>query len=287
MNSVELRGLAKAQGAFQLGELSFAVPEGYITGFIGPNGAGKTSTIKAILGLNRPDSGEILLFGEPLEQGGQSRNGEIGVVMDAPFFVEDWTAAELQRVLAPFYRAWDGAHYASLLARFGLDPRKKIKELSRGMKVKLMLSVAFSHGARLLLLDEPTSGLDPLTRDELGEILGEFMQEEGRSVLFSTHIGSDLERIADHIVFLLEGRLLFSGPKEELLGGYRRVTGGVKALSRALRAQIIGLREHGVGFEGLIPSGAAKDLGGELLAEPASLEEIFVFLGRGKQGHAE
>ncbi|MDR2514035.1 MAG: ABC transporter ATP-binding protein [Christensenellaceae bacterium] len=287
MNSVELRGLTKAQGAFVLGEMSFAVPEGYITGFIGPNGAGKTSTIKAILGLSRPDGGEILLFGEPLAAGRRNLAGEIGVVMDEPFFVEEWTAAQMEGLLAPFYPAWDGARYAGLLARFGLDGRKKVRELSRGMKVKLMLAAALSHGARLLLLDEPTSGLDPVARDELGEILREFMREEGRSVLFSTHIGADLERVADHIVFLMEGRVLFAGPKEELLEGYLRVAGGAESLSPALRAQIAGLREHGAGFEGLLPADAAQGLGSDVLIERASLEEIFIFLGRGRQSHAE
>jgi ABC-2 type transport system ATP-binding protein len=164
-------------------------------GFIGPNGAGKTTTIKLILGISRCDAGRVRLFGE---EGTLEQNERIGVVMDSPPYVEDWTANDVERAISPFYSSWDTAHYDGYLRRFGLERKKKVKELSRGMRMKLQIAVALSHNAELLILDEPTSGLDPVARDEICDLLREFVTDENKSVLFSTHITTDLEKTADY-----------------------------------------------------------------------------------------
>ena len=278
-NALEVRALCKRYEGFVLDNINFELPEGYIMGLIGPNGSGKTTTIKGMLGMITPDSGSIGLFGE---DGRKGLDGKIGVVMDSPFFSDDWSMTDIEAAVAPFYDEWDKARFARLLEEYGIDRKKKVKELSRGMKVKLMLAVAFSHGARLLILDEPTSGLDPAARDELCGMLGEFVGEEDKSVLFSTHITSDLERIADYITFILDGKLIFTGPKEDLLERYLIVKGGPLDIAAAQRALIIGLREHSAGFEGMIAAENAALLSKTLLIEPVTLDDIIVYMNRGR-----
>ena len=188
-NILEVNNIAKNYTGFSLKDVSFEVPTGYIMGFIGPNGAGKTTTIKSILNLISTDAGTVKLFGMDSKADSTKINEQIGVVMDAPFFVDDWTVADVETAVAPFYAHWDRNKYTELLKSFNLDKKKKVKELSRGMKVKLMLAVALSHNAKLLILDEPTSGLDPVAREELCEMLSDFISDESRSILFSTQIG--------------------------------------------------------------------------------------------------
>ncbi len=204
-NILEVRGLRKSYKEFALKNVSFAVPEGYIMGFVGPNGAGKTTTIKSILNMVSYESGEIKALGMDAKADAMTINERIGVVMDTPFYVSEWRVRDVEKALAPFYQGWSANKFASMLKRFGLDPMKRVKELSRGMKLKLMLAAAFSHDARLLILDEPTSGLDPVARDELADILREFMLDETKGVLFSTHITSDLDKLADYITFIRDG----------------------------------------------------------------------------------
>jgi ABC-2 type transport system ATP-binding protein len=277
---LEVRGLNKSYPAFSLKDLSFEVPAGYICGFIGPNGSGKTTTIKSILGITRPDSGEIRLFG-----GAEHSNVEIGVVMDAPYYVADWTVDEVERNLSRFYETWDAGAFAGYLKRFELDRDKKVKDLSRGMKVKIQLAVALSHKARLLILDEPTSGLDPVARDEVCDILREFVLDEAHSVLFSTHITSDLEKTADFITFIMDGRLVFTGAKDALIEKYARVTGGLGELSTEEGRLLIGRREHGSGFEGLVETKNLRKLPRGVLTEQTSLDEIVIFMNREAKSH--
>jgi ABC-2 type transport system ATP-binding protein len=286
MNSVlAVRDLNKKYNSFCLKDVSFEVPTGYIMGFIGPNGAGKTTTIKSILNMINYESGEIRVFGLNSKDNIDEINGQIGVVMDTPFYVEDWTVADVEKAVSPFYRQWDHEKYAAYLKRFDIDGKKKVKELSRGMKVKLMAAVAFSHDAKLLILDEPTSGLDPVARDELCDMLGEFVADENRSVLFSTHITSDLEKIADYITFILDGKIVFSGAKEELLEKYVLVKGGLDEISAEQKKRIIGLREYGTGFEGMTETVNIGKLPGSLLVEPITLDEIIIYMNKGVKLH--
>lgn len=274
---LQVQGLCKQYEEFSLKNVSFDVPEGYIMGFIGPNGAGKTSTIKAILNMMHYDAGEITLFGQDAKH--TPLNGAVGVVMDSPFYVEDWNVATVEQAVAPFYPSWNKETFAQYLERFQLSRKKKVKELSRGMKVKLMLSVALSHDAKLLILDEPTSGLDPVARDELCDLLGEYVTQENKSVLFSTHITSDLEKIADYLTFILNGEIIFSGEKELLLERYAIVKGGLEEL-RATRTKLIGLRTHVTGFDAMVETAQLAELPRACLIEPITLDEIVVYMSK-------
>jgi ABC-2 type transport system ATP-binding protein len=277
-NILEVRGLRKSYGAFTLKDISFDVPKGYICGFVGPNGAGKTTAIKLILNITRAESGSVKLFGK--DHNAES-NEKIGVVMDAPMYVDEWTVADAEAAVSPFYADWDSEKYAEYLHRFRLDPKKKVNELSRGMKVKLQIAAALSHNAQLLILDEPTSGLDPVARDEICDLLREFVTDEDKSVLFSTHITSDLEKVADYIAFILDGELVFAGGKDDLLEKYVRVTGGPADIGEEHRKFIIGYREYGEGFEGMIKTENVGKLPRGVLAEALDLDEIIVFMNRG------
>jgi len=280
-NALEVCGLNKSYDTFSLKDVSFKIPTGYIMGFIGPNGAGKTTTIKSILNMINHQSGKVSLFGLDSKDYAGQINEQIGIVMDSPFYVEDWTAADVEAAVSPFYSRWDGGKYADLLKRFAIDRKKKVKELSRGMKVKLMIAVALSHEARLLILDEPTSGLDPVARDELCDMLSDFVTDENRSVLFSTHITLDLEKIADYITFILDGKIVYTGTKDALLEKYVLVKGGLSEISAEQKKLIIGLREHSTGFDGMTETESIGRLPKSLVFEPITLEEIIICMNKG------
>jgi len=277
-NILEIKNLNKSYSGFSLQNVSFSVPKGYIMGFIGPNGAGKTTTIKSILGMITPDSGDISIMGTTVDC--YDIKNHIGVVMDLPFYVDDWKVNDVHSALSPFYSRWDSAAFTDYLRKFNLDKNKKVKELSRGMKVKLMLAAALSHEARLLVLDEPTSGLDPVARDELMDILSEFIMDEDRGVLFSTHITSDLEKIADYITFIFDGRIEFSGEKDRLLESYLLVKGDPVALSAEHKKSIIGFRKHATGFDGMITVDHAAHLPTDVSCEKISLDEIIIYMNK-------
>lgn len=281
-NILEARGLCKSYGSFVLDDVNFSLPSGYIMGFVGPNGAGKTTTIKLILGVVTGDAGSVRLFGRESDdfQSEGIQNEDIGVVMDTLPYVDDWSVADVETALAPFYGKWDTEVFSDHLRRFGLERKKKVRELSRGMKVKLQIAVALSHDARLLILDEPTSGLDPVARDEICDLLRAFVSDERKSVLFSTHITTDLEKTADYITFILDGSIVFAGTKDALLERYARVTGGVHDVDGEQRELIIGYREYGTGFEGMIEAAPARQLPDGVLTEEISLDEIIIFMNR-------
>jgi ABC-2 type transport system ATP-binding protein len=281
-NILEVRGLRKKYEAFTLNDVSFALPSGSIMGFIGPNGAGKTTTIKLILGAEQCDSGRVSLFGR---EDGPSQNEKIGIVLDAPPYVEEWRILDIEKAVSPFYKHWDRGAFWSYLKRFDLNPKKKVKELSRGMKVKLQIAVALSHDAELLMLDEPTSGLDPVGRDEICDLVREFVSDESKGVLFSTHVTSDLEKIADHITFILNGKIAFTGTKDALLEKYARVAGGLGDLDEEQRKLVIGYRQHGTGFEGMIEITDKDRLPKNLLIEGITLDEIIIFMNKGAKSN--
>ena len=275
---LEVQRINKGYPGFSLEDVSFSLPQGYIMGFIGPNGAGKTTTIKAILQMVTLDGGAIRILGEERSREDVSFREDIGVVMDSFLYVDSWTVRDVERALAPFYSRWDSRRYADFCEKFSLPMKSWVKDLSRGMKVKLMVTAALCHDAKLLILDEPTSGLDPVARDELMEILQEYIADGSRSVLFSTHITSDLEKIADYITYIKQGKIVFSGEKDALMEAYVQVRGG--ELPRELRQKLIGLREHGAGYEGMLPIGALGGLPKDAVAEPVSLDEIVIYMNR-------
>lgn len=275
-NAIELKNVCKKYPGFELKDISFCVPEGLCCGFVGPNGAGKTTTMKAITGMLFPDSGEIRILGRP--NGDVSVREDIGILFDQPYFQEDWTPSDVEKCIRPFYRNWDSALYHSYLSRFELDSSKKFKEFSKGMKLKLALAVHLSHNARLLLFDEPTSGLDPAARDDLMELLREYMIQENRTILISTHITSDLERLADIIVYISGGKIVYCGEKEELTSSYCVVRGG--KLPADKRKSAIGLREHANGYECLMKLSHIGGLPSDAVTEHATIDDVVVYMER-------
>ncbi len=283
-NDVEIRNLCKNFDTFKLNDISFSLPQGYIMGLVGPNGAGKTTTIKLMLNMLQKTSGDIKILGLDSVTEQNRIKESIGAVFDTNYFVQDWTVKEVERYVGMFYSTWDSAKYKSLLSKFGLSPDKKVKDLSRGMQMKLMISCALSHDARLLILDEPTSGLDPVARDELLDIMTEFIEDGKRSILFSTHITSDLDKIADYITFINQGTLFYTGTKDEFIDGFRMVKGGQNDITTGQESKMIGIRKYSTGFEGLVKT---QDLRfyGNLVCEPVSIDDIIVFTNRGGKGN--
>jgi ABC-2 type transport system ATP-binding protein len=245
-NVIEVKNVCKNYTDFSLNNLSFSLPTGCIMGLVGQNGAGKTTMIRLILNMANRDGGEIRIFGLDNLNDEQKIKQDIGAVFDEIFFVDIWRVREVEKVIRGFYSKWDSKLYRQYLTKFRLPADKKVKDLSRGMKMKLMLAVALSHEAKLLILDEPTSGLDPVARDELLEILKAYIADGQKSILFSTHITSDLEKIADYITLIDNGNLIYTGTKDDLL---KR-------------------------FSGLLPSSALL-----------TIDEILVFISKGGRLH--
>jgi len=217
MNALEVKDLCKTYGDFKLDNVSFELPKGKIMGFVGQNGAGKTTTIRLILNMAKKQSGEISILGFDTAKEEIPARESIGVVFDDTFFPDNWTLADIEKAIKGFYKEWDSNKYNDLLKSFELDKKKKVSELSRGMKMKLSLDVAMSHNAKLLILDEPTSGLDPVARDELLTVFNDYIKDGEASILFSTHITTDLEKSADLITLIHDGKLYFTGLKDEFL----------------------------------------------------------------------
>lgn len=274
--AVDIRHLDKRLGEFRLRDINLTVPSGYITGFVGPNGAGKTSTIKCLLGMLLPDAGTVHVLGRPAG----TPTEEIGIVLDSPSLIGEWTVAEVGRAIGRFYASWQPARYTEWCERFELPPNTKVKGLSRGMGMKLQIALALSHETRLLVMDEPTSGLDPLARDDLLSILGEYLLDERNSVLFSTHITADLERVADYVAVIVDGCILHAEPKDDLLARYVMVRGGPQDLSEQARSVVHGLRTHAGGFEGLVAVAELARFGDRVDMAPASLDELVIHLSR-------
>jgi ABC-2 type transport system ATP-binding protein len=286
-NAIEIKGLGKDYGDFRLQDVSFAVPRGYIMGLIGPNGAGKTTVIKLILNLLRRGGGEICVFGRDILAHELEVKSRVGFVHDTPLFFEHLTLRKLKDTVAPFYRTWDDPAFYRLMEEFSLPLQKRFSRLSRGMKMKFALALALSHRADLLILDEPTSGLDPVFRRALLAKLSAFIQDEGKTVLFSTHITSDLERIADFITFMNQGRIVFSAPKDEILENWAVVKGGPELLAAENRSLFRGIRKREFSVQAITSDAAQarRQLGKEAVIDRASLEDIMFYLTRGN-GHA-
>lgn len=229
-NILEVKGLNKSYQNFSLQDVSFSLPEGCITGFIGINGAGKTSTLKSILGLTTKISGNIHLFGMDMATNEKEIKERIGIVLDDGGFYDELNLSEMKNIVASAYKSWDEKEYRTYLERFSLNPKQKINTLSKGMRMKYALALALSHKAELLIMDEPTSGLDPLIRSQLLDILKEFMDNGGHGVFFSTHITSDLDKIADMLIMINNGQIIFQEEKDTLLEEYRIVKGDIKDL---------------------------------------------------------
>ena len=288
MNALEVKNLRKKYDKFELKGVSFALETGLIMGFIGPNGAGKTTTIKAILNQVHKDSGEILLWGKDSERYEIELKNRIGVVLDEGHFYGHLSLKRMKDMIAPFYKTWDEREYRRHIADFQLDEGKKISELSKGMRMKYAIALALSHGADLLIMDEPTSGLDPMVREELLELLRHVVQDENKAVFFSTHITSDLDKVADRIALLSDGRLLFNKTKDELMDAHAVVKGPLSLLTAPVEALFVGVRKGDYGFEALTDDrvAARKLLGEQAVFERASVEDLMLYYVRRDGAHA-
>ncbi|WP_127585381.1 ABC transporter ATP-binding protein [Paenibacillus koleovorans] len=254
MKAVELKGFTKDRGDFRISDLNVHVEQGFITGLIGPNGAGKTTLIRAMLGLVRPDTGEVRVFGNTYREREQEIKSRIGFVFSEDTYYNHLTVREMKKIVASFYpTTWKEELFRQYLEEFRLPERRKIGELSQGMKTKFALAATLAHEPELLIMDEPTAGLDPVFRREVLALLGRYIQEGNRTVLFSTHISTDLERIADYMIYLRDGRVRFCGSKEELLDTYVLLKGSNEWLKPETRRQLAGLQQSPLGFEGLLP----------------------------------
>ncbi len=275
-NSIEITGLCKDYENFSLQEINFVVPQGYVMGLIGENGAGKTTIIKSILHMVIPTKGTVKIFGKDFKKHPKLKE-DIGVVMDMPFFVDDWTGKEVEKAISPFYQNWDHHHYQNLCKYLKIPMDKKVKELSRGTKMKLMLAVALSHKAKFLILDEATNGLDPAVKEEMLEYLRQFMLHEDHSILLSSHLTGDLEKLADYITYVRNGKIYYSGAKDELLDSYKLIKGKDEKEIFLIKEKLIGYRENNTGFSALISTNDVEDLPKEVLIQPVTLEDIMVY----------
>ena len=266
---------------FALDDVTFDLPKGYIMGLIGPSGAGKSTLIKLILNMIRRDHGSIQVLGLDNIIDEEAVKERLGVVFDSSYLYEQWKVSKVERIVAPLYPAWNGDRYRRYLDDFGLggaqNGKKKIKDLSRGMQMKLMLAIALSHDAKLLILDEPTSGLDVLARDELMDMLHAYIEDGEHSVLFSTHITVDLERAADFIAYITGGRLYYTGPKDEFEESFRIVKGGPDELAQLPAGVVLGSHTYQTGFDALVRSdslGTVSAAVADIVVEPASIDDI-------------
>lgn len=281
--ALEITGLEKHYRGFALRDVSFRLPRGYIMGLIGPNGAGKTTIIKLIMNLIRRDAGRINILGQDNLACEAEVKSRIGFVYDVPKFHDDCSLKHIASAVAPMYRGWDQACFKKITGEFNLPMGRKFKKLSMGMRTQFALALALSHNAELVIMDEPTSGLDPVFRRGLLERLSDLLQDENKSILFSTHITSDLEKVADYITCLRDGKVVFSSARDDVLETWKVIKGGPELLQDDLKPLIRGLRQGPYGHEALVSDGPAARaiLPADTIIEKATLEDIIVLLQEG------
>lgn len=279
-NILEIKDLSKAYDDFALKNVSFSLPKGFIMGFVGENGSGKTTTIRSILNMAKFDSGNISVFGLDSVTDTIAIKERLGVVFDSLYLAEHLTAKQIERQLKPFYKDWNTDEFFRRIKEFNLPDNRKVGDFSKGMKMKLMVAVALSHQAELIILDEPTSGLDPVARDELLDILAEYIEDENRGVLFSTHITADVERIADYVTILHHGEVWYSGTKDELSENYAVIKGAEADIPSGLKEKLIGLHAYRNGFDALIRTDDLAGVPDTLEYEKASIDEILVYIAK-------
>ena len=288
-NILEIKNVSKTLGDFQIKDLSFSLEKGYIMGLIGPNGAGKTTIIKMLMGLMKTDSGMIEMFGMDQKKAAIAIKEKIGFVYDENHYYEELNLLEMKNFIAPFYKEWDDKIFKKMLIDFELPEKKKIKNLSKGMKMKFSLALALAHDPQLIIMDEPTSGLDPVFRSEVLDILREVIQDENKAILFSSHITTDLDKIADYITFINKGQLVFAKSKEEISDEFLLVRGDQDLIKEyQLESDFIYLKNNAYRFEGLTanPEKIRLQLRDKVIYEKPSLEEIMVCYAKGGKRNA-
>ncbi len=278
MNDIlKVENLNKSYGDFSLSNVTFSLPEGCITGFIGVNGAGKTTTLRTLLGLAKKQSGNIQFFGLEMEKNEKQIKDRIGIVLDDGCFYDELSLAEMKGIISAAYTDWSEQDFKRYMDMFSLDPKQKISMLSKGMKMKYALALALSHNAEFLIMDEPTSGLDPLIRSQLLKVLTVYMENGGKGVFFSTHITSDLDKIADMLIMIDNGRIIFQEEKDSLLDTYRIIKGDVKELTDDVRKLFLSISETTFGFTGITKQLAeVQSYFSDAIIERPTIEDIML-----------
>lgn len=277
MNAIEVKNLTKTYSGFKLDNVSFALPSGCIMGLVGENGAGKSTTIKLILDMLKKDSGEIEIFGQDACDNIKALKEDIGVVLDDVGIPDLLKAGEVGKIMKCTFKNWSESDYAENLKRLSVPTDKPFKELSRGMKMKLGIAIALSHNAKLLILDEATSGLDPVVRDDVLNIFNEFTRDENHSVLISSHIVSDLEKLCDYIAFLHKGKLMLFEEKDALLADYGVIHCAESRLSELDPSSVIHKSVSPYGAEAVVKRGKIPS---DLEISPISIENLFVQMAK-------
>lgn len=273
MNAIEIKGLCKSYPGFSLENINLTLPSGCIMGLVGENGAGKSTTIKLLLDMIKRDGGTITLLGKDNQKDQISIREDIGVVLDEVGFPECLSATQIHKIMKHTYKSWDGEVYVSLLEKLSIPEKKEFKDLSRGMKMKLALAVALSHHPKLLILDEATNGLDPIVRDQMMDLFMEFARKEEHSILFSSHIVSDLEKICDYIAFLHRGKLLLCEEKDRLLEEYGICMCRPEEVSKLPHEAVVGEWKNPYGVKALV---RRKLLPAGMEAGRVNIEELFI-----------
>lgn len=281
--AVEMKNVVKAYDrGFRLGELNITIPSGVIVGLIGENGAGKTTMIKSLLNVIRIDQGTIRIFEQDHQQQESKIKEDIGVVLDQTFFPELLTPKEINSIMKDIYSSWDQKLFFQYLKDFSLPVDKQIRKMSKGMRKKLEITTALAHHPKLLILDEPTSGLDPVVRNEVLDLFLDFIQEEDHTILFSTHITSDLEHIADQIIFIDQGKILLNQSRDELLDSYGILKCPLEQMDTIDTQDYIAYKKNRYDAEFLVTNRrAVQKKYTDSIVDPASLEDIMVFMIKG------
>lgn len=274
MNVLELKNVSKNYKTFKLDNVSFEIPQGCVMGVIGENGAGKSTVIKLILNMISRDSGEIEIFGN---SDIQSAKAQLGVVLDEAGYPPYFTAAHVNKIMSKTFEEWNEEHYFGYLSKFGIDIKKKFKEMSRGTKMKFAIAAAISHNAKLLILDEATGGLDPIIRDEILDILYDYVADGEKSILMSSHIISDLEKICDYITFIHNGKIIFSEEKDLMTEKYGILRCDPEFADSYPQNAILGMKRTPLGCELLLDRSLISS---EIKTERASIESIMLLMSR-------
>ena len=283
-NVIELQHIHKSFKGFEIKDFSINVKKGFVTGFIGGNGAGKSTTIKLIMNLLKQDSGTVSVFGMDYKKHEKEIKERIGFVYDENIFYENLTLKDMKRIIKPAYKNWDDNAFQRYVNEFELPLNKSMKTFSKGMKMKASLAIALAHHAELIIMDEPTAGLDPIFRRELLNILHELMQDEDRTIFFSTHITTDLDRIADYITFVHNGEHIFTKEFYKIEEEYAIVKGTLDLLDRETEQEFISIRKMNTGFEALTAdkNRVINIFGDTVIVEKPTLEDIMYYTKKGR-----
>lgn len=281
MNSIEISNLQKNYKNFSLTIDELNIKTGFITGFIGPNGSGKTTTIKSLFGMIKPDFGKIKIFNTDITKDTKTKE-DIAYVGDESGFLEESKLSSIHKIISKFYPNWDEELYKKYIKKFNINESKSYKDLSKGQKKQFELIMALSHHPKLLIMDEPTSSLDPIIRNEFLELIQEHMEIDNMTVFYSTHITTDLDKCADYIVMIYNGKILLKGEKDNILNNHVIVKSKKDLIDNSIKKHFISLKENAFGFEGLVSNRkkAYELFGEEAIYEKCSLEDILLYYTR-------